>query len=592
MPPPPRVQSGAPMSISAPGIDPYAERAAAQYPYPQRPAMDAPRAAYPQSAPPRPHRWPRAQRARRRRRRRPARPDAAGRAARRPSTGRCLRSGRRAGRASPARRRRSRSSRRRRSPVRSSRRSTNGSRASVQPAAHKWFGQPVVEIKQISAYSCRGMNGQVGARISEHAFGNALDIAAFVLADGKRITIKGGWQGSAEEQGFLRDVQAAACDQFTTVLAPGSNRYHYDHIHVDLMRRASGRRICQPGAVDGELVAARVRKGRAAVAARPFEPPPTRRYDPPFDSRNDPFAWRGDSGGAATSPARSAAAASRRATSARKTWIGSKTPARARRSTGARTGTRFIEGLPFRLKLVARRESRPASGIAPRPPNPLSNLRHKACAMVLPARPSSKAWGHPFEAVGWHYPSGWRHPIWLLEGTNNAWVQRPTERKPMFRNKSLIAFLAVAATLAFVAVEAMAAPRMNSGSRGNRTHSAPPATQTAPNAARPIERTMTTPRPAQPARRDRGASDHAGDAARRNVRPLRRGDGRSCRRLPRRRPDRHADGQRLHGRHGGLRLDARHDDPDRPRGAGRRAGLALVAAPFAAAGRLTPTVRR
>ncbi len=69
----------------------------------------------------------------------------------------------------------------------------------------------------------------------------------------------------------------------------------------------------------------------------------------------------------------------------------------------------------------------------------------------------------------------------------------------MFRNKSLIAFLAVAATLAFVAVEAMAAPRMNAGSRGNRTQAAPPATQTAPNAARPIERSMTTPRPNQPA---------------------------------------------------------------------------------------------
>ena len=69
----------------------------------------------------------------------------------------------------------------------------------------------------------------------------------------------------------------------------------------------------------------------------------------------------------------------------------------------------------------------------------------------------------------------------------------------MFRNKSLIAFLAVAATLAFVAVEAMAAPRMNSGSRGGRTYSAPPATQTAPNAARPIERSATTPaRPTQP----------------------------------------------------------------------------------------------
>lgn len=179
----------------------------------------------------------------------------------------------------------------------------------VQPAAHKWFGQPVVEIKQISAYSCRGMNGDPNAHISEHAFGNALDIAAFVLADGRRITVKNGWIGSAEEQGFLRDVQSSACDQFTTVLAPGSNRFHYDHIHVDLMRRSSGRRICQPGAVDGDLVAARVRKGGSAYASRSYEPPPTRRYDPPVESGSDRFAWRGDRRG---DPATTGSVAARR----------------------------------------------------------------------------------------------------------------------------------------------------------------------------------------------------------------------------------------------------------------------------------------
>ena len=128
---------------------------------------------------------------------------------------------------------------------------------SVQPAAQRWFGVRVVEIKQISAYSCRGMNGNPSAHISEHAFGNALDIAAFTLADGRRITVKGGWRGMPEEQGFLRDVQASACQQFNTVLAPGSNRYHEDHIHVDLMRRASGRLICQPAASSGDEVAAR-----------------------------------------------------------------------------------------------------------------------------------------------------------------------------------------------------------------------------------------------------------------------------------------------------------------------------------------------
>jgi hypothetical protein len=128
---------------------------------------------------------------------------------------------------------------------------------SVQPAAMRWFGARVVEIKQISAYSCRGMNGDSRAHISEHAFGNALDIAAFTLADGRRISVKDGWKGMPEEQGFLHDVQASACQQFTTVLAPGSNVYHYDHIHVDLMRRASRRLICQPAAMSGEEVAAR-----------------------------------------------------------------------------------------------------------------------------------------------------------------------------------------------------------------------------------------------------------------------------------------------------------------------------------------------
>ena len=119
---------------------------------------------------------------------------------------------------------------------------------SVQPAAQRWFGIRVAEIKQISAYSCRGMNGNSRAHISEHAFGNALDIASFTLADGRVVTVKNGWKGMPEEQGFLRDIQAAACQQFNTVLAPGSNIYHYDHIHVDLMRRKSQRTICQPAA--------------------------------------------------------------------------------------------------------------------------------------------------------------------------------------------------------------------------------------------------------------------------------------------------------------------------------------------------------
>jgi hypothetical protein len=134
----------------------------------------------------------------------------------------------------------------------------------VQPAALHWFHQPVVEIKQISAYSCRGMNGNSNAHISEHAFGNALDIAGFVLADGRKVSVQYGWRGPPDEQAFLHDVQLAACREFSTVLAPGANIYHYNHIHVDLMRGSSGRQICEPAAIPGEVVAERAR-GQYAV---------------------------------------------------------------------------------------------------------------------------------------------------------------------------------------------------------------------------------------------------------------------------------------------------------------------------------------
>jgi hypothetical protein len=81
-----------------------------------------------------------------------------------------------------------------------------------------------------------------------------------------------GWRGTPEEQGFLHDVQLAACNDFTTVLAPGANIYHYNHIHVDLMRRASSRHICEPAAIPGEVVAERA---RARYAAQHYGEPGT-----------------------------------------------------------------------------------------------------------------------------------------------------------------------------------------------------------------------------------------------------------------------------------------------------------------------------
>jgi hypothetical protein len=121
----------------------------------------------------------------------------------------------------------------------------------VQPAAQARFGAPVVQISTMGSYSCRGMNGQMGARLSEHAFGNALDMGGFVLADGRSIAIVRDWtRGDEQTQAFLRDIHGGACEHFTTVLGPGSNIYHYNHIHVDLAMHGNAssgpRRVCKP----------------------------------------------------------------------------------------------------------------------------------------------------------------------------------------------------------------------------------------------------------------------------------------------------------------------------------------------------------
>ncbi len=121
----------------------------------------------------------------------------------------------------------------------------------VQPAARSRFGQEVVEIAGMGAYSCRTINNQPGERMSEHAFGNAIDIGGFRLADGREISILHDWTGGdAQTRAFLQDVHSGACGQFTTVLGPGSNMFHYNHIHVDLALHGNSayglRRICRP----------------------------------------------------------------------------------------------------------------------------------------------------------------------------------------------------------------------------------------------------------------------------------------------------------------------------------------------------------
>ncbi len=113
-------------------------------------------------------------------------------------------------------------------------------RQGVQPAAEAILGAPVARIEHLGAYSCRRLYGREQGRWSEHATGNAIDVAAFVLADGRRISVLGDWEGSGDEASFLREARDHACGVFGTVLSPDYNAAHADHFHLDQAQRMFG----------------------------------------------------------------------------------------------------------------------------------------------------------------------------------------------------------------------------------------------------------------------------------------------------------------------------------------------------------------
>lgn len=96
-----------------------------------------------------------------------------------------------------------------------------------------------------TAYLCRPRNGIAGETLSEHAFGNAIDIAGFRFEKGEALTVAApGREGSIEEA-FVQAVRKTACLSFTTVLGPGSDAAHADHLHLDVKARKGGFRLCQ-----------------------------------------------------------------------------------------------------------------------------------------------------------------------------------------------------------------------------------------------------------------------------------------------------------------------------------------------------------
>jgi hypothetical protein len=116
----------------------------------------------------------------------------------------------------------------------------------VQPAAHATFRMPVTELKVVSSYSCRPRNGISGGKLSEHGHANAIDVAAFRLADGRWVTVKDGWSSWGDGT-FLQQVHSGSCTIFTTVLGPNADRFHRDHFHLDLARhgRFGDGRVCK-----------------------------------------------------------------------------------------------------------------------------------------------------------------------------------------------------------------------------------------------------------------------------------------------------------------------------------------------------------
>lgn len=111
----------------------------------------------------------------------------------------------------------------------------------MQPAAQATLGTGVRRIEHLGSYACRNVYGRQTGNRSEHATANALDIAGFVLEDGRRISVARQWSSEAAAGTFLREVHQGACRLFNGVLGPEYNQAHADHFHFD-----SGRhRICR-----------------------------------------------------------------------------------------------------------------------------------------------------------------------------------------------------------------------------------------------------------------------------------------------------------------------------------------------------------
>ena len=150
-------------------------------------------------------------------------------------------------------------------------------RADIAPLA-KGLGSAIAGLDNFDSFECRGRNRIVGAQLSEHGRANALDVRSFKFADGRTISLT--------DRNVARDVREtvlhSVCARFSTVLGPGSDGYHEDHIHLDLMERRNDYRICQWNVWDALPAVAPM-----LPASRPEEAPPRAVADEPEAAKSN-----------------------------------------------------------------------------------------------------------------------------------------------------------------------------------------------------------------------------------------------------------------------------------------------------------------
>lgn len=151
----------------------------------------------------------------------------------------------------------------------------NWVREDAAPLA-KGLGSPLSELDNFDSYECRGRNRVKGALLSEHGKANALDVRSLNLANGTKLSLT--------DRNLARDVRekvlASVCARFKTVLGPGSDWYHEDHIHLDLAERRNDYKLCHWGIYDPMPEIAPL-----MPAERPAEAPPRPAADATGDAK-------------------------------------------------------------------------------------------------------------------------------------------------------------------------------------------------------------------------------------------------------------------------------------------------------------------